>query len=378
MVMLEPVADTHRRVSMAWWFAGLYVLLVVYASLHPFTGWRTQGIVPWAFLLAPWPQYWTWFDVLINLAGYAPLGFLLTVAMGRTGRGLWAWTSVIMASALSLGMEMLQSLMVLRVPSQVDWLLNTAGACLGMLLGLLLLRMGWLQPWTRFRDSALVRQNGLGLLLIVTWPVAMLYPTSVPFGLGHVWGRLELFVHRLTQDSFVSHWQPLTLPEVPLSPLSEAVVVALCVWAPILLGFSLLRGIALRTRFVVVAAPVVVLSMSLSTGLTYGPHFAWAWLTPSVGLGLMMAAALTLMSLSLAHRGAAVLSLLAWAFALGLINQSPEVAYFAQSLQQWEQGRFIHFHGLSKWVGWLWPYAAMGVALHRVMRADPPFYNAKH
>lgn len=375
---MDEHSPHKRHVSMAWWFAGLYVLLVIYASLHPFTGWRLQGIVPWAFLFAPWPQYWTGFDVFINLAGYAPLGLLLTIALGRTGRGRWAWASVVLASALSLLMEMLQTLMVLRVPSQVDWLLNTAGAAAGMVLGLLLLRLGWLQPWTRFKESALVRQNGLGLMLIVTWPVAMLYPTSVPFGLGHVWGRLELFVHRLTQDSFLSGWQPLTLPEVPLSPLSEAVVVALCVWAPLLLGFSLLRGMALRVRFVAVAAPIVLLSMSLSTGLTYGPVHAWAWLTPSVVLGLLMALGLTLLSLSLSYRGAAVLSLLAWAFALGLINQSPEVAYFAQSLQQWEQGRFIHFHGLSKWVGWLWPYVAMGVALHRAIRTRPAFYNAPH
>ena len=26
------------------------------------------------------------------------------------------------------------------------------------------------------------------------------------------------------------------------------------------------------------------------------------------------------------------------------------------SLQAWEQGRFIRFHGLAQWVGWLWPY----------------------
>ena len=25
----------------------------------------------------------------------------------------------------------------------------------------------------------------------------------------------------------------------------------------------------------------------------------------------------------------------------------------------WEQGRFIRFHGLARWVGWLWPYLAM-------------------
>lgn len=372
MVVFNPA---HRSVSMAWWFAGAYALLVLYASLHPFRGWRTQGIEPWAFLTAPWPQYWTWFDVLTNLAGYAPLGLLLAIALGRSGRGQWAWASVLMASAFSLLMEMVQALMVVRVPSQVDWLLNTAGAAIGMVLGLVLLRLRLLQSWTRFRESALVRHNGLGLLLLAVWPVAMLYPTSVPFGLGQVWGQLERLLHDITQDTFLAPWQPLTLPDVPLSPLGEAMVVALCLWAPLLLAFALLRGVGLRMRVLLLIVPVVALTMSLSAGLTYGPHHALAWLSPAVGLGASMAAAMILLSLKLAHRSAAVLSLLAWAFALGLLNQSPEVAYFAQSLQNWEQGRFIQFHGLSQWLGWLWPYAAMAVALHLALRREPTSYN---
>jgi VanZ family protein len=372
MVVFNPV---HGRASIAWWFAGAYALLVLYASLHPFEGWRAQGIEPWAFLTAPWPQYWTWFDVFINLAGYAPLGLLLTIALGRSGRGRWAWISVFIASALSLLMEMLQTLMILRVPSQVDWLLNTAGAGLGMLLGLVLLRLHWLHSWTHFRESALVRHNGLGLLLVALWPLAMLYPTSIPFGLGQVWGRFEALLHRITQDTFLKHWQPLTLPDAPLSPLSEALVVALCLWAPLLLAFALLRGVVLRLRVLIFLAPLVTITMSLSAGLTYGPQHALAWFSPSVGLGVSMAVAMTLLSLKLAYRSAAVLSLLAWAFALGLLNQSPEVAYFAQSLQIWEQGRFIQFHGLSQWLGWLWPYAAMAVALRLALRGEPAAYN---
>lgn len=372
MVAYSP---SLSRLSAAWWFAGAYALLVVYASLHPFTDWRVQGIVPWAFLLAPWPQYWTWFDVLTNLAGYAPLGLLLTVALGRSGRGRWAWTSVLIASLFSLLLEMAQTLMVWRVPSQVDWLLNTVGAGLGMLMGLVLLRLNLLHPWTLFRESGLVRHNGLGLLLMALWPVALLYPTPVPLGLGQVWARLELVVYRITQDTFLSAWQPLSLPDSALSPFGEAVVVALCLWAPLLLAFALWRGVVRRARVVLGVLPMVVLSMSLSAGLTYGPEHALAWLSPSVGLGAVMGITLTILSLRLTHRAAAILSLLAWAFALGLLNQSPDVAYFAQSLQNWEQGRFIQFHGLSQWLGWLWPYAAMAVALRLALRAESASYN---
>ena len=48
------------------------------------------------------------------------------------------------------------------------------------------------------------------------------------------------------------------------------------------------------------------------------------------------------------------------------VAQAPADPYFAQSLQAWEQGRFVRFHGLAQWIGWLWPYAAMGWLLSRL------------
>ena len=29
-------------------------------------------------------------------------------------------------------------------------------------------------------------------------------------------------------------------------------------------------------------------------------------------------------------------------------------------LADWRQGRYIHFNGLSQWLAWVWPYAALG------------------
>jgi hypothetical protein len=56
---------------------------------------------------------------------------------------------------------------------------------------------------------------------------------------------------------------------------------------------------------------------------------------------------------------------------VALVAQAPTDPYFAQSLQAWEQGRFIRFHGAAQWVGWLWPYAAMAYLLARVSARDP-------
>ena len=54
-----------------------------------------------------------------------------------------------------------------------------------------------------------------------------------------------------------------------------------------------------------------------------------------------------------------------------LVAQAPADTYFAQSLQGWEQGRFIRFHGAAQWVGWLWPYAAISYPLARLAAREP-------
>ncbi len=57
------------------------------------------------------------------------------------------------------------------------------------------------------------------------------------------------------------------------------------------------------------------------------------------------------------RRVAAGFGLIALTALVMLVAQAPADPYFAQSLQGWEQGRFIRFHGAAQWVGWLWPYA---------------------
>ncbi|MFX7724223.1 VanZ family protein, partial [Acinetobacter baumannii] len=78
-----------------------------------------------------------------NLIGYAPLGFLLALALLRTGwtRGA-VWWATLAGSLLSLAMEFLQIYLPRRVPSNLDLVLNAAGTWLGALLAALLERWG--------------------------------------------------------------------------------------------------------------------------------------------------------------------------------------------------------------------------------------------
>jgi thiosulfate reductase cytochrome b subunit len=63
---------------------------------------------------------------------------------------------------------------------------------------------------------------------------------------------------------------------------------------------------------------------------------------------------------------AAVLTSLYW------LNASEVSPYFDQSLGAWEQGRFIHFHGVSQWLGWIWPFVALWVGLRGALRRHRP------
>lgn len=352
---------------------------MVYASLYPFTGWRVQGVSPLAFLPAPLPQYWTGFDVASNLLGYAPLGFLLSLAMLRSGWGRWTWWLALgVPTMLSLGVETLQNYLPMRVPSNVDFVLNSAGAALGVACVWALGRLGVLRHWSQFRANWLEPSAHGSLVLLALWPFALLYPLSVPFGLGQVWDRLEAGLVLLLEETPFLTWVPMRL-EVPdpLSPLAEAFCIALCLLSPLLMGFAEMRSVLRRGLFLLVFFLCAAGAAGLSAALTYGPTHAWAWVNPQTTLGLGFAVLVGLGFLGLSRRVCTVLMLLTLAVSLTLLNlASDNSPYFAQSLEVWEQGRFIRFHGLSQWLGWLWPFAALIFGLRVVARApgapEPP------
>jgi hypothetical protein len=65
-----------------------------------------------------------------------------------------------------------------------------------------------------------------------------------------------------------------------------------------------------------------------------------------------------------------VLALATLVWQLSLLNNASADAYFALTLQTWEQGRFIRFHGLIQWLGWLWPYAFLLYLVSRLSSTD--------
>lgn len=350
----------------------IYAALIVYASLYPFADWRDQGIEAWAFLLAPRPRYWTGFDVAVNVAGYVPFGGLLALSALRSVRlerpVVFAFFC---ATLLSLCLEALQSYLPVRVASREDWLLNTAGALGGAIVTLLLERMGAIDRWSHFRRRWFIENSRGGLVLLATWPLALLFPPSVPFGLGQIFERIEAQVVEHLADTPLLDWLPVREIELqPLLPATELVCVLLGLLIPCLLGFCVIRPGFRRLIFVPSFIGLGALVTALSAALSWGPGHAWAWLDLPTEVALVAALVLAALLSLVPTRACPSLVMLGLGLYLSILNQAPESPYFAQTLQEWEQGRFIRFNGLAQWLGWCWPYAVLAYVLSLIWRRD--------
>jgi VanZ family protein len=369
------VATTRHR-SSATPLAWSYALLVVYASLYPFAGWRwPPGQSLLALAVLPKTNWLLSFDITSNLLGYLPLGALLMLALRRSG---WRVAPALLLAlalpaALSYATEVLQHFVPGRVPAREDWLMNSAGAAAGALLALLLHAVGVLDVWQALRGRWFVRDSAGALALLALWPVGLLFPTPVPLGLGQVGERLREWLAQLLEDvpwaAAVQELLEAPASDVtPLRPLAEVLIVALGLLAPCVVAYAVMP---IGWRRVAIAAGAVVLGaggMTLSTVLNFGPSHALGWLAPSTVPGLCLGVVLALMAAALPRHMVAGAGLVALTGLVVGVAQAPADPYFAQSLQAWEQGRFVRFHGLAQWVGWLWPYAAMAWLLSRLNR----------
>jgi len=125
----------------------VWLAVIVYGSLWPWQAWRDHGLAPWAFLVDPWPRYWTWFDVFSNVFLYLPFGLLLA---GNLRGAVWlvVLASTLMGASLSGLVEAAQSYLPQRIPSLLDCATNTLGSALGALLAIVVR-----SPWVKLQGA---------------------------------------------------------------------------------------------------------------------------------------------------------------------------------------------------------------------------------
>src|SRR5262245_62125198 len=111
-----------RRASLLARLAFLaYTVIIVYASLTPWAGWRDLGVAAFASVTAPWPDRITRFDVIVNVLGYLPFGLLAVLALYPRVRGVGAILIALLAGTLLSGsIEAIQTFLPRRVSSNVD------------------------------------------------------------------------------------------------------------------------------------------------------------------------------------------------------------------------------------------------------------------
>ena len=89
-----------------------------------------------AFLLPFWEEFrptWSyWKDVLINILGFVPLGFLVCAHFSLTRPSkMAALITILLGFALSLTIECFQALLPTRDSGTTDLITNTLGTCIG-------------------------------------------------------------------------------------------------------------------------------------------------------------------------------------------------------------------------------------------------------
>ncbi len=359
---------THRTSALAWLL--VWALLIVYASLYPFEGWRlSAGTSAWQMLSLPWPRWRVPFDEIANLLGYLPLGMLACYgAMRMARKSSTAWgLAVLVAAVLSYAVEVTQGLMPMRVPSLKDTAFNVTGAAIGAAMAVVLIDSGTLSRTRTALDTWFDRRGAWSLMLLLFWPVGLLFPSPVPLGLGHGLGALAAWFETVVEDTPLQAWVGGWLTAVSggqtvgeaLATQHEIFIVAFGLLAPCLVAYATTHGAWRRVALALGALGLALLVTTLSVALTFGPEHGLAWFTPAVLKGLAAGFSFALLCVAMPSREAAWLGVVVVVCLVVAVSMAPADPYYAAFLSTWEQGQFIHFHGAAQWVGWLWPYAAL-------------------
>ena len=347
-----------RAALLAW------LLLIIYASWYPFTGWRDNGLPLLAFLNLVKQRYWTGFDLGVNIAGYVPFGMLLVLSMYPRVRGVWAVLLAALAGVLVTGtMEAVQNFLPSRVPSNFDFIANAGGCLLGAILGALVapglldrsrlfqLRRRWFAP-----------HASQGLVLVAIWPLAQIYPQSYLFGHGQVLPIVSNWLSRwLDMDiDLVGMLRPGDdIMSVEQYWLSETIITACGMTGAALTLMCLVRRGAPRFWLMLALLAAALVVKAFASSLLFRPDNALVWVTPGAEggflIGLIMLAGLVFAP-QVAQRRLAVVSL---TLSLVVVNTIPVNPYFSSTLQGWVQGKFLNFNGAAELLSLSWPFFAL-------------------
>jgi glycopeptide antibiotics resistance protein len=268
--------------------------LIVYVSLYPFRFVEDGPTLAQALQRISWQRAGRG-DMLNNLLLYAPYGFCLVLLLEpRWGRAAGIVCVSLCGAALSLGLELLQASVDLRVSSLRDLSLNAAGAAAGAVAGSVFHGV----------TSRITPQNPTGARsafvatsIIVLWLLERLWPLVPDPGLGQlkraVRPLLTPHVEWQVLLAFFVGWLVVAQAVFHLGKRQRAVDYFLLVIAIVLAGRVFVAGSTLDVAELAAIAlllPVLVLLSKLEDGmrstliaLVLGLWLAWAAVRPLLG-----------------------------------------------------------------------------------------------
>lgn len=327
-----------------------YMLFIVYASLSPFTGWQEQGLSFIEVLESPLALTYTWFDLVVNLAAYFPLGLLLGLMLRvRAGAVGGVLLATLGGALLSAAMEYAQMYLPSRISSNVDLLANTGGTLAGALLAVSIAPSAWFGFLLRWRQHLFHGGGGVdfGLALVALWMFGQVNP-SLPM-LGNV------FISEVAQPPFVP---------VQTEPFSwlESTAVTLNL---LMLGCLLLTLLHQRRHAVIGLVGVlgtVALAKFVAAALLLKSWALLLWLNGEammgIGAGLLLLALVNRLPRTLLIWCGAGVTLAYLGLAHGLLDSGKPSA--AMPLYHWHYGHMLNYNGLSQTIALLFPFLLLG------------------
>lgn len=329
----------------------LFTAFLLYASLRPFRGWAAPRHSVFAFLTRPEVVHLEHPDVVLNVLGYVPFGFLLVLVLVCRWREPVALVlAVSSAVAMSVAVEVAQNFLPMRYPSRIDIVTNFMGASIGATLAIVLLPvLTFAMRASPDRPHRTVRgvPRELGALLIGVWWFALLGVPEVASNMGAInalIGGVQLVPSALA-DRF-----GYQMASSALGLASAAVVIRVfTVDKPLMLWLTLFAlGVALAVR-------------STAMAIHVGGADALGWISAGTVVGMALGVA---MAMCLARVRGPVFA------GLGVLILLTAVA-FANVVTTGVVGapiKRLPFGDLARVAdvaGALWPFAALGLVVWR-------------
>jgi VanZ family protein len=323
----------------------VYLCLVSYASLTPFNFSFGSHLVPWLWVSAPIPKYIPTFDVLSNIIGYLPFGFLMIFSLYPQSIKWRAFlVCLLMGSIFSGILESLQTYLPTRIPSNIDWVLNIIGVVIGSLFALPLS-----PQWLSGNKAERIRESIFGhhqefFLMMVLCLFAQIFPQNAWLGMGD----LGLSFTRISP-----YWT------LPLSNVSQEILITSI--ATLGLGSFFLFGMKKEAAPLKIISLFILVMLVLKFLVSQFQFGSASWWSASIIIGMIIGYILTFLAQLFSRNILWGISLFNLCSLIILVNVLPHNPYFFDVLEQLPQGKMMHFNGLFEWISIVWPFLAIAI-----------------